>query len=38
VVTEINSDHGAQGGSTLAAFGDRLVKALARVPELAWRG
>jgi hypothetical protein len=28
-VTELNPDHGAEDGSTLAAFVDRLVAALA---------
>ena len=33
-VTELNPDHGAQDGSTLAAFVDRLVAALAAAPAL----
>jgi arginase len=33
-ITELNPDHGADDGSTLAAFGDRLVAALAGAPGL----
>jgi arginase len=33
-VTELNPDHGADDGSTLAAFVDRLVAALAGAPAL----
>jgi arginase len=33
-VTELNPDHGAEDGSTLAAFVDRLVAALSRAPAL----
>ena len=29
-ITELNPEHGDEDGSTLAAFGDRLVAALAR--------
>jgi arginase len=34
-VTELNPDHGSDDGSTLAAFVERLVSALAGVPRLA---
>jgi arginase len=33
-VTELNPDHGAEDGSTLAAFADRLVAALGGAPVL----
>jgi arginase len=33
-ITELNPDHGAQDGSTLAAFVDRLVAALHGAPDL----
>jgi arginase len=33
-ITELNPDHGAEDGSTLAAFVDRLVPALAGAPAL----
>ncbi len=33
-ITELNPDHGAEDGSTLAAFADRLVAALAGAPAL----
>jgi arginase len=33
-VTELNPDHGAEDGSTLAAFSERLVAALAGAPAL----
>jgi arginase len=33
-ITELNPDHGAEDGSTLAAFVDRLVPALAAAPAL----
>ena len=33
-VTELNPDHGAEDGSTLAAFVDGLVAALAGAPAL----
>jgi arginase len=34
-ITELNPDHGAEDGSTLASFVDRLVAALAGAPALA---
>ncbi len=37
-VTELNPDHGAQDGSTLAAFVDHLVAALAAAPSLSQDG
>ena len=37
-VTELNPDHGAEDGSTLAAFVDRLVAALAAAPALSQGG
>ena len=33
-ITELNPDHGAEDGSTLAAFVDRLVAALAGAAAL----
>ena len=33
-ISELNPDHGAEDGSTLAAFVDRLVAALAGAPAL----
>ena len=37
-ITELNPDHGADDGSTLAAFVDRLVAALAGAPRCADAG